>query len=143
MRRRWKTCWRFSAARRAGPPPGGNNSMAIDLMKQLWRSLPPTVALTASLLTAQVTPEQIRKAPAADWLTYAGDYTGQRHSTLTQINRKTAPSLTPKWIYHVDGAKRLEASPLVYQGVMYVANTNEVHALDARTGRRARALRWC
>ena len=45
-------------------------------------------------------------------------------------------SLVPKWIYHVDGAKRLEASPLIYQGVMYVANTNEVHALDARTGRR-------
>lgn len=109
--------------------------MAIDFVKRFRHSLPAIFGLTASLLTAQVTPEQIRKAPAADWLTYAGDYTGQRHSTLTQINRKTVASLAPKWIYHVDGAKRLEASPLIYQGVMYVGNTNEVHALDARTGR--------
>ena len=77
--------------------------MAIDV-KRLWRSLPALFTLTASLLTAQVTFEQLRRAPAADWLTYAGDYTGQRHSTLTQINRKTVASLVPKWIYHVDGA---------------------------------------
>src|SRR4029453_18964404 len=121
---------------RGVPQTGVPNSMANDFVKLLWRSLPAIIALTSSWLTAQVTFEQIRRPPAGDWLTYAGDYTGQRHSTLTQIDRKTVASLVPKWVYHIDGAKRLEASPLIYQGVMYVANTNEVHALDARTGRR-------
>src|SRR5581483_2404557 len=110
--------------------PGGPAGQEGRAMKLL------AFAVAASALWAQVTVEDLRRAPARDWLTYAGDYTGQRHSTLTQINGRTAASLVPKWIYHVDGAKRLEASPVIYQGVMYVANTNEVHALDARTGRR-------
>jgi alcohol dehydrogenase (cytochrome c) len=44
-------------------------------------------------------------------------------------------SLVSAWVYHVDGATHLEATPLVYDGIMYVTNSNEVHALDARTGR--------
>ncbi len=78
----------------------------------------------------------IRQSPAAGWLTYAGDYAGRRHSPLTQINRTNVASLIPSWVYHVDGAAHLEATPLVYDGIMYVTNSNEVHALDARTGRR-------
>ena len=35
----------------------------------------------------------------------------------------------------MDGATHLECTPLVYDGIMYVTNSNEVHALDARTGR--------
>ena len=40
-------------------------------------------------LTAQVRYEDIRKSPGNDWLTYAGDYQGKRHSPLKQINRTT------------------------------------------------------
>jgi glucose dehydrogenase len=40
------------------------------------------------------------------------------------------------WTYHVENATRLVATPLVVDGMMYVTNSNEVHALDARTGRR-------
>jgi alcohol dehydrogenase (cytochrome c) len=39
-------------------------------------------------------------------------------------------------VYRVEGATHLESTPLVFDGVMYVTNSNEVHALDARTGRR-------
>src|SRR5258707_14918972 len=90
----------------------------------------------SALLVAQVRYEDIRKGPGNDWLTYAGDYQGKRHSPLTQINRENAGSLVPKWVYRVEGATKLEATPLVFEGVMYVTNSNEVHALDARTGRR-------
>ena len=90
----------------------------------------------SALLGAQVRYEDIRKSPGNDWLTYAGDYQGTRHSPLTQINRDNAGSLVPKWVYRVEGATKLETTPLVYEGVMYVTNSNEVHALDARTGRR-------
>jgi alcohol dehydrogenase (cytochrome c) len=87
-------------------------------------------------LSAQVRYEDIRNSPANDWLTYAGDYQGKRHSPLTQITRDNVASLVPKWVYRVEGATHLESTPLVFEGVMYVTNSNEVHALDARTGRR-------
>jgi PQQ-dependent dehydrogenase (methanol/ethanol family) len=78
----------------------------------------------------------IRRGEGTDWLTYAGDYAGQRHSPLRQITSANAESLVSSWVYHVDGATHLEATPLVYDGIMYVTNSNELHALDARTGRR-------
>jgi PQQ-dependent dehydrogenase (methanol/ethanol family) len=77
----------------------------------------------------------IRAGAGADWLTYAGDYAAHRHSPLKQITAANAGSLVSAWVYHVDGATHLEATPLVYDGVMYITNSNEVHALDARTGR--------
>lgn len=94
-----------------------------------------TVAV-AVRLAAQVQYDDIRKGPGANWLTYAGDYAAQRHSPLTQINRTNVGALVPKWVYHVEGANKLEATPLVFDGIMYVTNSNEVYALDARTGRK-------
>ncbi|MGH9630760.1 MAG: pyrroloquinoline quinone-dependent dehydrogenase [Bryobacteraceae bacterium] len=91
--------------------------------------------LTATA-AAQVSFEDIRRSPGANWLTYNGDYSGRRYSPLKQITVDNAGSLTAKWVYHFQGSRRLETVPLVYDGVMYVTNTNEVHALDARTGRR-------
>lgn len=80
--------------------------------------------------------EDIRKGPGENWLTYSGDYGAQRHSPLTQINRQNAGRLASAWVYHVDTARKLETTPLVVDGVMYVTNSNEIHALDARNGRR-------
>jgi len=77
----------------------------------------------------------IRQGAGTNWLTYAGDYAGHRHSPLTQITSANAKSLVSAWVYHVEGATHLEATPLVYDGIMYVTNNNEIHALDARTGR--------
>ena len=84
---------------------------------------------------AQVDEETIAAGPGDNWLTYSGDYASTRHSPLDQITRDNAKSLVPKWAFHVPGARRLETTPLVYEGVMYVSNTNEVYALDAATGR--------
>ncbi len=89
----------------------------------------------AGLLSAQVRYEDIRQSPGDDWLTYAGDYAGRRHSPLAQITAGNAGRLVPKWVYHVPEAKGLRTSPVVYRGMMYVTNSNEVRALDAATGR--------
>ncbi len=87
-------------------------------------------------LTAQVRHEDIARGPNESWLTYAGDYGSRRHSPLDQIRRDNVSSLVPAWVYHVEGAKKLETTPLVYKGIMYVTDTNQVEALDARTGHR-------
>ena len=84
---------------------------------------------------AQIQYNDIVKSPGSNWLTYHGDYTGRRYSPLAQINRQTVKNLVPKWTYHMGAAARLESTPVVADGVMYISNTNEVDAIDARTGR--------
>src|SRR5258705_7057480 len=87
-------------------------------------------------LAAQVKHEDILRGPKEGWLTYSGDYASRRHSPLDQINRSNVASLVPKWVYHVEGARRLETTPLVYKGIMYITDTNGVDALNARTGQK-------
>lgn len=69
------------------------------------------------------------------WLTYSGDYTGRRHSSLDEIRTTNVSKLAAKWIFPVPGATRLVGTPVVANGVMYVTSRNAVFALDARTGR--------
>ena len=84
---------------------------------------------------AQVRYEEILKSPAENWLTYSGDYASQRHSPLKQINTTNVGSLVPMWVYHFEGARHLEVSPLVHDGIMYLNDANEVRAIDAARGR--------
>ena len=134
----------MSAQRGTRSPVGKNASGPLRCAQRLLRrrfALPMvlaalTVILISSPLSAQVSFEDIRKGPGADWLTYAGDYASQRHSPLKQIDVANVRRLVPKWTYHVESSRRLETTPLVYDGVMYITGTNEVQALDARTGRR-------
>src|SRR5689334_13181593 len=86
--------------------------------------------------SAQVHPDAIARSPNAEWLTYHGDYSARRHSSLNQITPANAKALVAKWVFHMDGARRLEATPIVHGGLMYVSNTNEIYALDARNGRK-------
>jgi alcohol dehydrogenase (cytochrome c) len=97
---------------------------------------PLVATLAAAAAFAQVTAPMIEKSPNADWLTYHGDYRGTRFSPLAQITPANARRIVAKWVYHVEGAKKLEASPIVHDGLMYISNTNELLALDARSGRK-------
>ncbi|MBM3792652.1 MAG: PQQ-dependent dehydrogenase, methanol/ethanol family [Acidobacteria bacterium] len=91
-----------------------------------------TLALAAS---AQVRHEDIAKGALADWLTYAGTYSGWRYSPLKQINAENAKNMVAKWVYHVPNARGLRSSPIVHEGVLYITDTNSVYAVDARSGR--------
>ena len=55
----------------------------------------PLVAIAAAGAYAQVRYEDILQGPADNWLTYAGDYQGRRHSALKQITVENAASLAP------------------------------------------------
>src|SRR5579864_1181790 len=95
---------------------------------------PLLLCMLAMPVLAQVRYTDIVRGPAENWLTYAGDYQGQRHSQLTQITASNVGSLVPKWVHHIPKANGLRTNPIVYNGVMYVTNSNEVHALDAKSG---------
>jgi alcohol dehydrogenase (cytochrome c) len=72
--------------------------------------------------------------PAANWLSYNGDFTGRRFSSLSQINLTNVAQLRAQWVFHASSSNRLEVTPVVVNGVMFVTSANDTYALDARTG---------
>jgi alcohol dehydrogenase (cytochrome c) len=103
------------------------------------RCLLPVLLSAASFgVAAQVTPERLLRAAnePQNWLTYSGDYTGQRHSRLSQITPANVRNLEMKWIFQNQVFGSWESSPIVLDGVMYLTQRpNDVVAIDARTGR--------
>jgi len=83
-----------------------------------------------------VSPEDLLVRPVAEnWTSYNGDYTGQRYSSLREITKANVLQLRAAWVFHPGNSQRLEATPVVVRGVMYLTSANDVFALDARTGR--------
>jgi alcohol dehydrogenase (cytochrome c) len=83
-----------------------------------------------------VSPQDLLAQPvAANWLSYNGDYSGRRYSTLNQITPENVGQLRAQWVFHVPQSGELEVTPVVVGGVMFVSAANDVFALDARTGR--------
>jgi len=70
------------------------------------------------------------------WLTYSGDYTGQRFSPLTQITAANAGQLAAQWTFQTGVNNKFEATPLVIDGTLYITGAlNHAWAIDGRTGR--------
>ena len=83
-----------------------------------------------------VSAEDLLSRPVgANWTSYNGDYTGRRYSDLKEINVANVAQLRAAWIFNPGNSPRLEATPVVIRGIMYVTSANDVFALDARTGR--------
>jgi alcohol dehydrogenase (cytochrome c) len=75
------------------------------------------------------------KPPDANWLSYHGDFSGRRYSSLLQINLGNVDKLQARWVFHSSNSNRLQVTPLVVNGVMFATSANDTYALDARTGR--------
>jgi alcohol dehydrogenase (cytochrome c) len=83
-----------------------------------------------------VRPEKLLAQPVgADWISYNGDYTGRRFSSLNQINKSNVGELRAGWVFHAPNSSALEVTPVVYEGMMFVTSANDAYALDAQTGR--------
>ena len=83
-----------------------------------------------------VTAEDLLAVPVgSNWTSYNGDYTGRRYSSLHEINDSNVARLRASWVFHPGNSQRLEATPVVVNGVMFVTSANDMFALDARTGR--------
>jgi alcohol dehydrogenase (cytochrome c) len=85
---------------------------------------------------SNVTAEDLLTRPVgANWTSYNGDYTGRRFSSLQEITATNVAQLRAAWVFHPGNTRRLEATPVVVRGMMYLTSSNDVFALDARTGR--------
>ncbi|MDE3195839.1 MAG: acido-empty-quinoprotein group A [Acidobacteriota bacterium] len=91
--------------------------------------------LTAMSLLAQGTTQEMLLHPPKDtWPMYHGDYSGRRHSSLTQITPGNVKGLTLSWAFQTGVNQSLKCSPLLVDGVLYIALPDDVWAVDARSG---------
>lgn len=86
------------------------------------------------LLAQGLDPATIANPPADSWPTYHGDYSGKRHSPLTQITPENVSSLTLAWAFQTGQEATLKSSPLLVNGILYFTVPDNVWAVDARSG---------
>jgi alcohol dehydrogenase (cytochrome c) len=108
------------------------------VLSALVASLVPPQSVSGDVLsvTVNVQASDLEAQPlGGQWLSYNGDYSGRRYSSLDEINLTNVGQLRPQWVFHADNSDRLEVTPVVVDGVMFVTAANDTLALDARTGR--------
>lgn len=112
---------------------------------------PPATAASAAAppkattpLPAGPTSEELLHA-ATDtqgWLYASKDYAGQRFVALNQITAANADQLRAACIYRSNTTGSLQASPLVYKGILYFTVDNVTVAIDASTCREKWTNTW-
>jgi alcohol dehydrogenase (cytochrome c) len=117
------------------------------------RKIYAAAAVAALLVGAQggwaagddVTPDQLLKADSdpGNWLTHHRDYSAQRFSPLTQINRGNVKNLHVAWTLQLGGIEGggiwshggLEGTPVVQDGIMYATDGwGSVYKIDTHGG---------
>ena len=113
------------------------------------KRLPAMIALaalmlmeTASMRAQQntrkfvpVTDAMLQNPDPANWMMWRRTLDSWGYSPLTQINRNNVGQLRVVWTRGLGPGTSQEATPLVYDGVMYIPNPGDyIQALDAKTG---------
>ena len=81
-----------------------------------------------------VTDQIIRAPKPEDWLIHRGNYQAWGYSPLDQINKANVKNLQLVWSRAMEPGIN-QATPLVYNGVMYLGNPGDViQAIDASNG---------
>src|SRR5688572_8670455 len=93
------------------------------------------LACGATTIAQSLDPSALLKPAVDSWPTYHGDYTGQRHSRLTQITPANVHQLTLSWAFQTNQPQQIKATPILVNGVMYVTTPDNLWAVDARSGR--------
>jgi len=101
--------------------------------------------LASSALACDVTPTRLLNAAnePQNWLTVHGNYSSTRFSKLSQINNRNVDGLKLAFAVPLGGTQKswisggaLEGTPLVDNGIMYVANGwGETYRIDVSSGR--------
>ncbi|MDZ7799291.1 MAG: PQQ-binding-like beta-propeller repeat protein [Trueperaceae bacterium] len=109
-------------------------------MRKLFAVLAVTLWLGTALSQATienfqpVSQETLENPAPGDWLMARNNYASWGHSALDQITPENVDQLTLAWASGMEPGPN-EAEPLVYDGIMYLPNPNDViQAFDAATG---------
>ena len=87
-------------------------------------------------LAGQSVNSSLLLTPTKDsWPSYHGDYSGRRHSALTEITPDNVKQLGLQWVFQTGRQDQLKASPILVNGVIYITSPDHLWAIDARSGR--------
>ena len=100
-----------------------------------WVVLAALCAATVTLAAQSIDPSLLLNPTKDSWLSYHGDYSGRRHSALTQITPDNVQQLGLAWVFQTGGRSAIKASPIVVNGVIYITTPDQLWAIDARSGR--------
>ena len=92
-------------------------------------------ALAVAVVAQAIDPSALLRPSKENWLTYHGDYSGRRHSPLTQVTPDNVGQLGLAWAFQTGVTDQIKASPIVANGVVYVTTPDNAWAVDARSGR--------
>ncbi|HSS14718.1 MAG TPA: PQQ-binding-like beta-propeller repeat protein [Rhizomicrobium sp.] len=93
-----------------------------------------TVAPHSLASYTPVTDSVLRNPDPSDWIMMRGNYQGWGYSSLDQINKANVKGLQLAWSRTMEPGIN-EATPIVYKGVMFLGNPNDViQAIDAASG---------
>jgi alcohol dehydrogenase (cytochrome c) len=92
------------------------------------------IAMAALGMGQNVDSNMLRHPPADAWLTYHGDYSGERHSKQKQITPANVAQLKQAWRFETGQTQAIKASPILVDGVLYITTPDNLWAVDARTG---------
>jgi alcohol dehydrogenase (cytochrome c) len=93
------------------------------------------LVLAPRMMLAQGVDEHMLLHPSADsWPLYHGDYSGRRHSALTQITPLNVKNLALAWAFQTNQGAAIKSSPLLVDGILYFTVPENIWAVDARSG---------
>lgn len=92
------------------------------------------IALSGPMLAQGVNAEMLLHPPADSWPGYHGDYSGRRHSPLTQITPQNVKNLALAWAFQTDQLAQIKSTPLLVDGILYFTVPENIWAVDARSG---------
>ena len=94
-----------------------------------------SLGLCLAASAQSVDPTLLLRAPADSWLTYHGDYSGRRHTSLKQIAPGNVANLEQVWRFQTGGTQQIKSSPIIAAGILYVTTPDNIWAVNARTGK--------
>lgn len=88
----------------------------------------------SSLGAQNLDPSELLNPPSDTWPLYHGDYSGRRHSHLTQITPTNVDKLSLAWAFQTRQRAEIKSSPLLVDGILYFTVPDQIWAVDARSG---------
>jgi alcohol dehydrogenase (cytochrome c) len=92
------------------------------------------IASSGLMLAQGVNAQMLLHPPPDSWPGYHGDYSGRRHSSLTQITPQNVKNLALAWAFQTGQLAAIKSSPLLVDGILYFSVPDNIWAVDARSG---------
>src|SRR5215813_9560007 len=113
---------------RSLPISNNSGSTPIAICTTFMRIFRVCVKSTAALWFCVCAAAQLK--PLTDsWPTYHGDYSGQRHSPLTQITSENVSQLRQVWQFQTEQNQQIKATPILANGAIYISTPDNLWAL--------------